>query len=330
MLELANLIDGDSVRYRIIVTDSSSNSNQTILPEEGFYAIYIDGLYDPVKIYTNDFNEVSRNFISAEFYIGTEDLFDDGALHSPHPYPSPEEDDKTFDFIALLKSPVILDDRAMMSYREVVFVEPGEDGSVYGDDDFWDYAIVEGSKNGIDNWLPLIDGYDSQDSNSWLLNYNLSIQGNNSTTVGKESHYVSREFKMTGNGNFQEGDTIFIRFRLFSDPYAHGWGWAIDDLIIQYPPTSIANLKYSPGEIIVFPNPVSNSLYVRGRFKTQVGQVNVSVLNGFGQLLSKETVVVEASKFNHTVNVHSLQSGLYLIAFEFDNGQMISRKFVKQ
>ena len=32
---------------------------------------------------------------------------------------------------------------------------------------------------------------------------------------------------------FDPGDTIFIRFRLFSDPAVVAWGWAIDDIVIQ-------------------------------------------------------------------------------------------------
>lgn len=330
ILELQGLVDGDSVRYRIIAVDSSSNANQTILPEDDYYTIFIDGLYDAVKTYTTDFDSEARDFILSDFTIGLEDFFDNGALHSPHPYPSPDEDDVTYDFTSMLKYPIVIDDRAMMSFREVVLVEPGEPGSQFGDEDFWDYVIVEGSKTGTDGWLPLIDGYDSRAKTSWKTIYERGIQGNNSTEPGKASYYVSRELSLVENGNFQEGDTIFIRFRLFSDPYAHGWGWAIDDLKIQDPPTAFDNMEYSPGEILVFPNPVRDHLFVQGSFKSKPGPIAVAVYNGHGQQLSREVLVLGSNQLRHTVDVESLPPGLYLISLGFENGQLITHKFVKQ
>ena len=331
IIELEGLVDGDSVQYQIVVTDSSENANQTILPEVGeFYTFYIDGLYDAVDKYSTDFNEDDRDFISSDFYIGVEDFFDDGALHSPHPYSSPNEDNAYYNFSALLKYPIIIDDEGKMSFREVVLVEPGDTGSEYGDDNFWDYVIVEGSKNGTNNWLPLTDGYDSNENVIWKINYNNSIQGGNSAAVGKKSYFIKHELTLTESGNFQEGDTIYIRFRLYSDPYAHGWGWVIDDLHIQDPATGIDDLAYSPGEVLVYPNPVENDLYVKGSFKLKVGQLKIAIFNGYGQLIKREELDVKSTNLMYVVNVQSLRAGLYLVAFEFENGQVVTRKFVKQ
>ncbi len=33
--------------------------------------------------------------------------------------------------------------------------------------------------------------------------------------------------------HFDEGDTVMVRFRFYSDDYETAWGWAIDDLSIQ-------------------------------------------------------------------------------------------------
>ncbi|MGQ7870133.1 T9SS type A sorting domain-containing protein [Sunxiuqinia sp. sy24] len=329
-LALNGLTDGDSVRYQIIVTDSSANKNQTILPADGYYTFQIDGLYEAVKTYANDFNSATRDFISSDFFIGHESFFDDGALHSPHPYPSPEEDDINYDFATLLKYPILLDSRTKMSFNEVVLVEPGEAGSLFGDEDFWDYVIIEGSKTGTDNWLPLTDGYDARENTNWLTNYNNSIQGNNSTAIGKESYYIKRELTLIANGNFKEGDTVFIRFRLFSDPYAHGWGWAIDDLLIQDPPTAIDELNYSPGEIMIFPNPVHSNLTLEGSFNSKADLIKLAIFNAHGQLVRQEEVILNGNQLSHPIQVDSFQPGLYLISFTFENGQLITRKFVKQ
>ena len=329
ILQLGNLSDGDSVLYKIVVTDSSSNSNQTTLPRNGVYKFFINGFLDPVTSYSNDFNTSSKDFISADFTIGTELFFDNGALNSPHPYPSPEMD-MDYNFSAVLKYPIILDDKAIMSYNEVVLVEPGTGPNVFGNANFFDYVIVEGSKNGIDGWKPLLDGYDSRANSNWETIYSSSDVGGNSASVGKASYYVNRSFKMTENGNFSKNDTIYVRFRLFSDPYAHGWGWAIDDLEIQDPSTGVDNLTFSPGELQVYPNPVSNDLFIKGQFKAKVGQLSISVYNGFGQLVSKDLVDMDSNQFSHKIDVHLLQSGLYLLNCEFENGQTLTRKFVKQ
>jgi hypothetical protein len=34
------------------------------------------------------------------------------------------------------------------------------------------------------------------------------------------------------NENIASGDILLIRFRLYSDPAAVGWGWAIDNLSV--------------------------------------------------------------------------------------------------
>ncbi|WP_159521460.1 T9SS type A sorting domain-containing protein [Sunxiuqinia indica] len=330
-LSLTGLTDGDSIRYQIIATDSGSNNNRTILPvEDEYYTIYIDGLNAPVKTYTNDFNSDTRDFISSDFYIGIEDLFDDGALHSPHPYPSPDEDDTEYNFTALLKYPIIIDDRAMVSFNEVVLVEPAEKGAEFGDSDFWDYVIVEGSKTGNSNWQPLIDGYDSRANATWEMNYNNNQVGNNSAAQGKATYYINREFKMTENGNFAEGDTLFVRFRLFSDPYAHGWGWAIDDLRIQDPPTANGELTFSPGEVMIYPNPVTSKLYINGSFKSKVGQLKLAIFNSYGQQIRLDEINLASNQLHQTIDVENLKKGLYLLSFQFENGQIITKKFVKR
>src|SRR5690606_23795683 len=95
--------------------------------------------------------------------------------------------------------------------------------------------ITEGSKDGGETWLPVIDGYDAREYSSWQTAYNNSITGNNSTAAGNPELFVNREISILENGNFSAGDTVLFRFRLYSDPFANGWGWAIDNLRIQSP-----------------------------------------------------------------------------------------------
>ena len=56
---------------------------------------------------------------------------------------------------------------------------------------------------------------------------------NNSTSVGKESMLHKHTIFYKPSDNISAGDTLLLRFRLFSDPFANGWGWVIEDLKIN-------------------------------------------------------------------------------------------------
>jgi hypothetical protein len=122
----------------------------------------------------------------------------------------------------------------IISYMEVVLVEPGETGSIFGSIDFYDYVIVEGSKNFGKTWFHLADGYDSRRKDIWLTAYNSAITGYNSTYVGNESLLMNHTIYPKVSSDISAGDTLMIRFRLFSDPLANGWGWVIEDLHIVH------------------------------------------------------------------------------------------------
>ncbi len=324
------LVDGDSVSYRIIATDSSSNSMTASLPEVGYFTFYVNGIYDPVTSYSNDFNTKDLDFISSDFYTATEAFFDNGTLNSPHPYPSPDQDDTNYEFTALLKYPIILSNYIKMTFNEVVLVEPGETGTVFGDDEFWDYAVVEGSKKGQDNWLPLVDGYDSRANSTWLLTYNSYISGNNSIAVGKKSFFNLRNINLLENGNFATGDTILIRFRLFSDPYAHGWGWAIDNLTIQSPPTDAGYAEISPASVAIYPNPVKDKLLIKGSFDKYVGEITISLRNSTGTLEYQKLINPKINQFEEIIDTSPLSPGLYLVTIQYENGQISTEKIIKQ
>ena len=154
-----------------------------------------------------------------------------------------------------------------MSFDEIVIVEPGDAGVKYGDENFFDYVIVEGSSDEGTNWKPLADGYDCNFVKSWATLYNSEMTGQNSTAVPTKDLFVKHEIDLLANGNFNVGDTIRIRFRLFSDPYAHGWGWMIDNLKIQDIGTSVNPVILSAGEVSYFPNPATDrlNLHVHGQ-----------------------------------------------------------------
>lgn len=232
------LEEGDSIRYRIVATDMAQASNSTTFPATDLIKLNVVSTADPVMSYTNNFNNIDEAtndfFASGNFSIRIEGGFSNGAIHSDHPYSDGTGANNESDYTFELKVPIILNStEAKINFDEIVLVEPGEDGTTFGDDEFWDYVIVEGSADGGTSWLPFQDGYDSRSNAQWLTTYNSAITDNNSTATGTESLYRPREINMLTSGNFKGGDEILIRFRLHADEAAHGWGWAIDNLNIQ-------------------------------------------------------------------------------------------------
>ncbi|MDH4057378.1 MAG: hypothetical protein OEU76_01370, partial [Cyclobacteriaceae bacterium] len=232
-LNLGPLTVGDEIKYKIIATDNSSNSNQSVSPKNDFYFINVVHLEPTQDSYFNDFNTPSGHFAGNGFNISQASGFDSPAINTTHPYlEGTGFPNDQINFIYQLNIPIrIKQNDATLIFDEIVLVEPGEPGTGFGQEDFFDYVVVEGSKDGGVTWTPVASGYDSRDNSAWLTRYNSAISGNNSTAVGDPSLYRQRNLNL--QNRFSTGDEVVIRFRLFSDPFAAGWGWAIDNLKIQ-------------------------------------------------------------------------------------------------
>uniref|UniRef100_UPI004048C50B T9SS type A sorting domain-containing protein n=2 Tax=Roseivirga sp. TaxID=1964215 RepID=UPI004048C50B len=233
-----NLQAGDSIRYRIVASDGARNSNQSIFPMDELLKLSVVELADPVTFYFSDFDNLetaAEDFFESEHFSFKEEInFLSGALHSTHPYSNGTGINNESDYIIEMRIPIIVNpSNSIISFDEVVLVEPGEAGAIFGDSDFWDFVIVEASNDGGNNWLPLIDGYDSRSNSQWLGTYNSILVDNNSQALGNEGLFRRRVINILQSGNFLANDQILIRFRLHADEAAYGWGWAIDNLNIQ-------------------------------------------------------------------------------------------------
>ena len=229
-----NLEDGDQIHYRIIATDNSSNQNVSTLPQSGFFTLNVVGLAPFQTSYTNDFNTASNDFFGNNFSISQPAGFDSPAIHSDHPYQDGTGPGNTSNYIYQLRIPIeIAAENSFMVFDEIALIEPGEPNTTFGDSQFWDYVIVEGSTDGGITWLPIIDGYDAREHAAWLAKYNSGFDATefNSTGIGDPSLYRTRSINLLSK--YEPGDIVTFRFRLFADELAHGWGWAIDNLRIQ-------------------------------------------------------------------------------------------------
>jgi len=322
--------DGDLISYRIVAIDNSSQLNIGQLPVSGYFTFKIEGFQVPVDRYVTDFNSIPNDFAGTDFTIKTVSGFDNPALNSAHPYPSPDSDNTNFNFSTVLKYPILLKAGGKMSFDEIVLVEPGDVGNNFGDANFWDYVIVEGSKDGGKNWKPFADGYDSNAQIAWANLFNLNMVGNNSTSMPTKDLFVKHQIDLLANGNFKAGDTVMVRFRLFSDPYSHGWGWIIDNLAIQDFETAINPVLLSSGEVILYPNPTTDQLNIQIQSKLNIHQLFLKVYNSSGKLIYNQAYPVESNQFQTKIDVSNFIPGLYLFALEPENGQIITRKIIIQ
>jgi len=235
-LSTLGVAKGDSVEYRLDISDLASTPNSVVVPSTGFYTIQIDAINPAVVKYQNDFNVATNDFIGSGFRIGPEAGFDSDAIQSDHPYRTVDgvSPDDTLILDYILKTPIIISPLdATIRFDEVVLVEPGDNNSIFGDADFWDYVIVEGSKDNGVTWQRFEAGYDSRDHTNWLDQWNSAIVGQNSDAVGNKDLFHPRTINMSKSKLFNVGDTVLIRFKLYADQLAVGWGWAIDNLKIQ-------------------------------------------------------------------------------------------------
>ena len=242
--------------------------------------------------------------------------FTNFGIHTPHPYESPEETGDSIGYTAMLRTPIIYDDQGMIiSFKELVLVEPGEDGYDFWSSNFYDYVIVEGSKDYGKTWFPLVDGYDSRINNSWLEAYNSSVDGDNSTYVGTGSmmtmHYIFPKVA----SYISNGDPMMIRFRLFSDPYAHGWGWVIEDFHIGPVIDAVEEIEYQTP--VIYPNPGSGHITINQSGGADMKPFKYSIFNSVGSLV-KEDISEGGNEIK--IDISDCPTGLYLIVLHRYNG----------
>jgi hypothetical protein len=260
-IPLSGLNAGDVIKYRIKAVDSSVAQNVAYSPTSNYNSVNVVSLAATQSSYQNNFNTASSDFFGDSFFsVATPTGFTDGAIHSLHPYPSATSLSKdSLNYVYELRVPIKVKAKgsATLTYDEVVLVEPGKSGVAWPSVDFYDYVIVEGSKDGGVTWKYLVNGYDCNNQSTWLSKWNSNVdKDGNSLAVGDNTLFKTRTIDMTSTGFFKENDVIVIRFRLYSDQLAYGWGWAIDNLKIQIdetPPTVLHNhLDFVPSTATSF------------------------------------------------------------------------------
>uniref|UniRef100_UPI00404A5F6B T9SS type A sorting domain-containing protein n=1 Tax=Fulvivirga sp. TaxID=1931237 RepID=UPI00404A5F6B len=281
-------------------------------------AIDVSENLEPITSYYSDFEDPNNDadFIRDRFTISV--ALGTGAtraLNTDHPYPTAESlGVNEVNLIAQLARPIIVaEGDAFIRFDEIVLVEEGEAGTVFGDQQFWDYVIVEGSLDG-NNWIPLLDGYDSDANEAW----------DGTSTSATVSLYRTREIDI--KSTFDAGDIIQLRFRLFSDFGANAWGWGIDNLRIQFDddniPTGIA--EEAGSDVIIYPVPANEQLTV-GVNNTFKGATTIQIIDLNGKVKWAKSVEMNNQTAEFSIDVSAFAQGIYLVKIKDSTSSLVRR-----
>ena len=313
-IEKGSINAGDSIQYKVIAVDKANIANQKRLPSDGYYIIHFEEISSVVDSYVTDFSGGANDFVNRGFSVIQPLYFTSPALHTKHPYESPDKDNQSIEYTSVLRHPIAVDVSGMIiSFKEIVLVEPGEAGSYFGSPDFYDYVIVEGSKNFGKTWFWFERGYNSTISAIFESTYNSFFTGMNSRGIGREDLYAGHTIDLRGSAAISAGDTIMVRFRLYSDPYAHGWGWAIDDLNIKSGAADVK--KITANDVNVFPNPGSGRFTLDTRGFTSGKKLKLSILNSSGVKMAQMEI---NSGSENLIDISGYPSGIYIIIINDD------------
>lgn len=307
-LEDLEINEGDTIQYRIVANDLAMASNTGRHPENGFHQLLVSRIPDFIETLEMGFESGTNEWITNGFDLSVAKGFDNPALNSEHPYQNGGSD-TWLDFTAQLIFPIKIHELYhFIAFDEIALVEPGEKGAAFGTDEFWDYVLVEGSKDGGETWIAFEDGWDCRLHPEWENAYNQSLYFNNFDVLGEMDLYRRHLIDLTAPDEFAPGDVILIRFRLNSDPFATGWGWAIDNLRIQT--IGLSNELAVYPQFRVYPNPVDQGFFTISGLKEPVRMLKL--YDAMGKLVFQQKNV----SMQEQIFVPNYRRGIHILYLE--------------
>ncbi|GAA4849698.1 hypothetical protein GCM10023331_37990 [Algivirga pacifica] len=300
---------GDVLFYRVVTEDSYTTPNVTQLPAEGFYEVKVKEQQAVTEVAVNIDNE--DNFYFEGMGIEPEsNRFTSSAIHTPHPYKNSQV---AFDeYLTYLEVPVIVTSENLLTFNEVVLTEPAQD-----------YVVVEASKDNGKTWQAITESYDATAYPEWEELYYSNVVNDNSLAFGNFTYFQRRTIQLSEF--FQEGEEVFIRFRMVVGATNTAWGWVIDDIEITNSITAINTERL--GGVTIYPNPVQDQLRINFD-NIFTGEVQVSVMNLTGQILSENTWTKTSQKAQYQIDFSGYGKGIYIVRVS-DGERVSSMKILK-
>ncbi len=317
-IDTVNITFNDAGTFPVTATGYKNGLNYS----SNTLDIIIGVTLDVSSEYGTNFSDMLGNEFTLDgFTISSYSGFSGDILHTqPHPYQNAGSG-QYLELFATLNTPIIVSNYTpSIKFREVAIVEIGEAGTSYGDAEFWDYVIVEASKYNQNSWKPLVDGYDSNAHSDWLSAYASDISATSSMLKDREIEFTP---------TFSVGDTVKLRFRLYSDPYTVGWGWAIDDLYVQMDKPVVSGVEdVSINKINVYPNPSTGvfNIQFNGELK---GDVGINVFDIFGRT-KYQTIFNNNSGYNaHKIDFSNNPQGIYILELNQNDRKLHKKLIIK-
>ncbi|MHB2153789.1 WD40/YVTN/BNR-like repeat-containing protein [Calditrichota bacterium GD2] len=275
-------------------------------------------IYEAVESAEFTFNSGFSDFYG-DFFIDKPANFENSALQTEHPYLNKR------DYITALGPPIIIKKKTILTYKDIALVEPGEVGYFYPDYRMWDYVTLEGSKDG-ENWNILVTPYDCRFDVAWRSAYDASAD---------PTPDMFRTHEVNLSDFYNEGDIVYLRFRLFADDYQTGWGWIIDDFkVAPATETAIAN-QTQPVKFALFnnyPNPFNPQTTISFTLDKN-GPVTLKIFNSAGQLV--RTLIEQENLFKGNVyryvwhgrndRGNPVASGVYYYRLQTENHTVVKK-----
>ena len=317
-IDTVNITFNDAGTFPVIATGYKNGLNYS----SNTLNIIIGVTLDVSSEYGTNFSDMLGNEFTLDgFTISSYSGFSGNILHTqPHPYQNAGSG-QYIELFATLNTPIVISNYTpSIKFREVAIVEIGEAGTSYGDSEFWDYVIVEASKHNENNWKPLVDGYDSRAHSDWLSAYAAEVSATSSMLKDREIEFTPI---------FSIGDTVKVRFKLHSDPYTVGWGWAIDDLYVQMDKPVVSGVEdISIKKINIYPNPSTGifNIQFNGELK---GDVGINVFDIFGRN-KYQTIFNNNSGYNtHKVDFSNNPQGIYILELNQNDRKLHKKLIIK-
>ncbi|MEZ0486985.1 T9SS type A sorting domain-containing protein [Fibrella aquatica] len=341
-IAVGSLRGGSVISYRIGARDLSSTGNLVYSPATGFYSITVVAPQTTVRNqYINDFNAATAaaDFTGNGFRIEQPTSFSSASINSDHPYKNGADVFNESNYTYTLLAPIRVKenpDSARIQFDEIALIEPSDPGSVFGEAGFYDYVIVEGSKDGGRTWRPMLDGYNINDKTDWTTAWNSSTASGlpnetNSTAVGRPALVKPRTIFIQATGFFVPNDVVLIRFRLFADQLVHGWGWQIDNLKVQVapPPPILATEPLPIPLFAVYPNPATGTVRVTAELAQTATEGTMTLSGPTGQTLRQLPVAVRNGKqISEQLDVSQLPAGIYFLQLNAGDAKQVKKIMV--
>ncbi len=339
--DTATLKAEDKISYSITALDRSLRKNQATT---GQIDIRVIDIKAPVVELENNFETITTSdYVANGLSISTTPELSSKAIQSTHPYKNGSGPGNESIYDMILLNPITLKEKdAVLRFDEIVLVENGDKGESFFDNEetqsinsaFYDWVGVLGSTDNGQTWNFFQEGWDCSANKQWEASFvNSQSPDPNlaesviSSAVGKPDLIQKREINLLSNGKFKPGDKVLIRFVLFADQLANGWGWWVDNLSVQKP-IILAEEKPVSIDLAAYPNPtVNGKLNFKAYFPKPTKTVKLELFDHLGKLAYQETFNNIQGEFKKEMELNQIPAGMYLLKMSH-NGSAISRKIL--